>query len=554
MTKRIFSAIVGVSALVVALGMALVVGVLYGHFSGQLEKELEKEARYLAVAVENGGAEVLEALTGQQERITLIQEDGTVLYDNRASVGSMENHKDRKEFQDALKYGSGKDSRQSDTLSEQTVYYALRLKDNTVLRVSSTQYSVLSILYGLLQPIACVIVVLLVVAGLVASKASKKIVEPINRMDLDHPETTEAYDEVAPLLTKILHQKRTIREQLLEAKRRQEQFALITENMEEGLLVIDSKTELLSCNSSALRLLGGKRLPDPQSVLALNRSEPFRKAVETVLQGNHEILSIPLGGKVCRLIVNPVFREKEVTGAVLLLLDITEKTCREDLRREFTANVSHELKTPLTSISGFAEILRDGLVKTQDVERIGDRIFTEAQRLITLVNDVIKISQLDEGCIPYEKETVNLYRMGQEILERLQSEAEKADVTLHLEGGQAELVSVPSILEEILFNLCDNAVKYNRPGGSVTLSVKETEKGTEVLVTDTGIGIPASQRDRIFERFYRVDKSHSKEIGGTGLGLSIVKHGAAYLGAEISLESVEGSGSTFRLFWPDTAE
>lgn len=481
----------------------------------------------------------------------MVAADGTVLYDNRADESTMTNHADREEIQEALKTGSGEAVRQSDTLAEQTVYYALRLNDGSVLRVSSTQYNVPILLVGLLQPLAFIILLLLALSGFFAFRASKKIVEPINQLDLEHPEEGESYEEIAPLLTKIHKQQKTIAVQLAEAKRQQAAFAQITADMEEGLLVIDEHGALLSVNPSALRLLEVKDVQPSENVLTLNRSEPFRRAVETALDGRHEAAVLTFGEMSCQVTANPVWHDGKPSGAVLLLVDITEKLQRETLRREFTANVSHELKTPLTSISGFAEILRDGMVQGADVEKFAGRIFDEAQRLITLVSDVIKISQLDEGQLPYVRETVELQELVRTMFDRLHHAADKAGVTLTLEGEPAALSTVRPILEEVLFNLCDNAIKYNRPGGRVTVHTGRQDDRVVLAVSDTGIGIPPAHQQRIFERFYRVDKSHSKEIGGTGLGLSIVKHGAAYLGAAVTVESEPGNGSTFTLTWPE---
>lgn len=551
MTKRIFRTILLVSALVLVCGLACVMGVLYSYFSRQLKEELHDKAAYLAVAVEGDGAAALEKLSGRPERITMVAADGTVLYDNRADESTMTNHADREEIQEALKTGSGEAVRQSDTLAEQTVYYALRLNDGSVLRVSSTQYNVPILLVGLLQPLAFIILLLLALSGFFAFRASKKIVEPINQLDLEHPEEGESYEEIAPLLTKIHKQQKTIAVQLAEAKRQQAAFAQITADMEEGLLVIDEHGALLSVNPSALRLLEVKDVQPSENVLALNRSEPFRRAVETALDGRHEAVVLTFGEMSCQVTANPVWHDGKPSGAVLLLVDITEKLQRETLRREFTANVSHELKTPLTSISGFAEILRDGMVQAADVEKFAGRIFDEAQRLITLVSDVIKISQLDEGQLPYVRETVELQELVRTMFDRLHHAADKAGVTLTLEGEPAALSTVRPILEEVLFNLCDNAIKYNRPGGRVTVHTGRQDDRVVLAVSDTGIGIPPAHQQRIFERFYRVDKSHSKEIGGTGLGLSIVKHGAAYLGAAVTVESEPGNGSTFTLTWPE---
>lgn len=549
MTKRIFRSILLVSVLVFLVGVTFMIGILYQHFGQQLEKELQNELTYLSIAVENDGTSVLENLPEQAERITLVAADGTVMFDNRANASEMDNHAGREEIAKALESGTGTAVRYSDTLGEKTVYLAQQLSDGTVLRVSSTQYSVITLLLNLLQPLIWIFILALALSGAFAYRASKKIVAPLNKLDLEHPDKNESYDELAPLLTKINRQQNTIRHQLAEAKRQQEEFALIMQHMNEGLLVIDTKTQLLFSNPSAYRMLGTGNEQQVKSVLELNRSEPFRLVVDGALNGKHEETMLQLDSGTCQLVADPVIQDDEVKGAVLLLIDVTEKTQRENLRREFTANVSHELKTPLTSISGFAEILQDGMVRPEDVRKFAGRIFDEAQRLITLVSDVIKISQLDEGALPYEKEDVDLYLLAQEILERLKPQAEKNNISLRLEGEPTVLHSTKPILDEVLYNLCDNAVKYNRKGGSVTVCVKQDYDKIIVMVSDTGIGIPPADRQRIFERFYRVDKSHSKEIGGTGLGLSIVKHGASYLGAEVKVESTVGAGTTFTLSW-----
>lgn len=549
MTNRIFRSIFLVAAIVLTAGIAFTMGILYQFFGRQLQKELENEARYLAISVEELGTDSLSGLAGQAERVTLIDADGRVLFDNKADPAGMENHADREEVKEALSGGSGRATRHSETLGERTVYYALRLESGQILRVCSTQYTFITLLGGMLQPIMILLMAMFILSAVFASRASKRIVEPLNQLDLEHPARNETYDELAPLLGKLNHQRRTIKGQLAEAKRQQQEFSIITENMSEGLLVIDKQTDLLSCNTSALRLLGAEEAPQNQSVLTLNRSEPFRMAVEKVLEGGHQTVNMQVDDRYCQLIANPVRRDGEVAGAVLLLVDVTEKLQLEEMRREFTANVSHEMKTPLTSISGFAEIMRDGLVQTGDMKNFAGHIFDEAQRLITLVGDIIKISQLDEGCLPYEWETVDLYDTAAGILGRLQKAAAKAQVTLEIEGGRPALRSVKPILEEVVYNLCDNGIKYNKPGGQVTVRVTEDDKTVALSVSDTGIGIPAAHQSRVFERFYRVDKSHSRQIGGTGLGLSIVKHGAAYLKAGLDLKSTPGEGSVFTLTW-----
>lgn len=549
MKKRIFRSIMLVSVTCVIAGLAFLMGILYHFFGNQLEKELKAEASYLAVAVEKEGEAAFESLPLEAARVTLIDSDGTVLFDNKADAKSMENHGERKEVKAAMETGTGKAVRQSDTLMEKTVYYAKKLSNGQILRISSNQYTVAAILKELFLPLIYVVLLMAVMGAVFASRLTKRIVEPLNEVDFDHPEQAETYEEIAPLLTKINKQQKTIGKQIADARRQQEEFSIITENMSEGLLVIDNQTDLLSCNSSARNLLAASGMQKQQSVFSLNRSEPFRQAVDAVLAGKHGETILRIGDNYCQVTGNPVFSDGAVTGGVLLLVDITEKIQRENLRREFTANVSHELKTPLTSISGFAEIIQDGFVKPQDVKIFAGKIFDEAQRLITLVGDVIKISQLDEGCLPYQKEDVDVYVLAKNILERFKEPAEKKGISLYLEGEHAILSTVEPILDEVLANLCDNAVKYNRTDGNVTVTVLNGKHAVSISVADTGLGISQGEKTRIFERFYRVDKSHSKEVGGTGLGLSIVKHGAAFLGAKLELESTLEKGSTFRLIW-----
>ncbi len=551
MTKRIFTSIILASVIVLLASGGLTMGVLYNHFGNELEKELRTEAEFLSIAVEDKGMDAFDSLPAEAERITYIDTDGTVLFDNRSDTETMENHLDREEIREAREDGSGMAVRESDTLSQRTLYYALRLADGTVLRVSSTQYSIPGLLGGMIQPLLIILILMLVLAGVLASRLAKNIVNPLNQLDLDHPEENQTYEEVAPLLTKINRQQKSLQKEIAEAKRQQEEFSIITDNMEEGFLVIDSHTEVLSYNSSALKLLGAREQDARQSVLALNRSECFQRTVEKVLGGQHVISNQEFQGVTCQVAANPVFQEGKVTGAVILILDVTEKMKGEQMRREFTANVSHELKTPLTSISGFAEIINDGFVKPEDTKKFAGRIFKEAQRLITLVNDVIKISQLDEGKLPYEKEEVDLYEAVREIFLRMEDHAKAEGVHLYLYGPHIKSNTVKTILDEIIYNLCDNGIKYNKKGGSLTVTVSQEGEQPVITVEDTGIGISEEDQKRIFERFYRVDKSHSKAIGGTGLGLSIVKHGSMFLGADMKVESTLGEGSKFILILPE---
>ncbi len=549
MAKKIYQAICLVAALVLVLSSAILTAVLYDYFSEQTQRELQAEAVYIAHGLELEGESYLDTLGDKTRRITLIAADGTVRYDNEADAASMENHLDREEVRQALETGDGTGSRVSRTLSRETFYYARQLADGSVLRLAATQRSVWILLLGVLQPVAVLVLLVLILGGILAYRVAGRIVAPINALDLEHPEQNQVYEEVSPLLISIARLRRTIDRQLDEARQKQEEFRLITEHMSEGLLVIDGQTNLLSCNGSALKLLHGEASPAPGSVLALNRSEAFRMAVQESLAGRHWEGQLETGGRTLQLMANPVRQEAEVTGAVLLVVDITERAQREALRREFSANVSHELKTPLTSISGFAELLKSGVVAGADVQDFANSIYEEAQRLIRLVEDIIRLSALDEMELPGEMAPVDLYRLAQQQVRRLEPEAEKRQVAVSVLGGSAVVTGSAPVLGEMIYNLCDNAIKYNRPGGTVDVVVTAGKEAT-LLVRDTGIGIPRESRSRVFERFYRVDKSHSRDVGGTGLGLSIVKHGAQLHNAKLTLESTEGKGTTVTVQFP----
>ena len=550
MTKKIFKSIMFVCALVLAVGLAAVMGILYSNFDGQMRKELSKEATYLAYGVEQQGLDYLKNIKDKSARITYIDQDGTVLFDNKADVSEMKNHSDRTEFQKAEKYGAGESSRYSDTLSEKTIYYALRLKDGTVLRVSSTQDSVLALVENLIFPLCGLLCLMLILSGIMASAISKRIVKPINELDLESPKENQMYEELSPLLSKIYRQNREIQNQLELAKQQQEEFALITENMQEGLIVIDKYTMILSANSSAWNLFHMDRVCQGESVYCLDREEEFRHAIEQVLSGEHTELVLKLNGSDIQLIANPVIRDKKTEGAVVLLVNVTEKLERESLRREFSANVSHELKTPLTSISGFAEIMQGGLVKNEDIPKFAGRIYKESQRLLQLVEDVIQISQLDEEKTSYVWEPVDVYQVCKNAFESLKEKAKRLNVHLYICGERMKMEAVRTLLEEAIYNVCDNAIKYNRNDGSVSVFLTQTAQEIQIVVKDTGVGIPKEDQDRVFERFYRVDKSHSKEIGGTGLGLSIVKHAVGALKGSVILRSEEGNGTEICMKFP----
>ena len=550
MTKKIFKSIMFVCALVLAVGLAAVMGILYSNFDGQMRKELSKEAAYLAYGVEQQGVDYLKNIKDKSARITYIDQDGTVLFDNEADVSEMKNHSDRTEFQKAEKYGAGESSRYSDTLSEKTIYYALRLKDGTVLRVSGTQDSVLALVENLIFPLCGLLCLMLILSGIMASAISKRIVKPINELDLESPEENRIYEELSPLLSKIHRQNREIQNQLELAKQQQEEFALITENMQEGLIVIDKYTMILSANSSAWNLFHMDRVCQGESVYCLDREEEFRHAIEQVLSGEHTELVLKLNGSDIQLIANPVIRDKKTEGAVVLLVNVTEKLERESLRREFSANVSHELKTPLTSISGFAEIMQGGLVKNEDIPKFAGRIYKESQRLLQLVEDVIQISQLDEEKTSYVWEPVDVYQVCKNAFESLKEKAKRLNVHLYICGERMKMEAVRTLLEEAIYNVCDNAIKYNRNDGSVSVFLTQIAQEIQIVVKDTGVGIPKEDQDRVFERFYRVDKSHSKEIGGTGLGLSIVKHAVGALKGSVMLRSEEGNGTEICMKFP----
>ena len=550
MTRKIFKSIMFVCALVLAVGLAAVMGILYSNFDGQMRKELSKEAAYLAYGVEQQGVDYLKNIKDKSARITYIDQDGTVLFDNEADVSEMKNHSDRTEFQKAEKYGAGESSRYSDTLSEKTIYYALRLKDGTVLRVSGTQDSVLALVENLIFPLCGLLCLMLILSGIMASAISKRIVKPINELDLESPKENQIYEELSPLLSKIHRQNREIQNQLELAKQQQEEFALITENMQEGLIVIDKYTMILSANSSAWNLFHMDRVRQGESVYCLDREEEFRHAIEQVLSGEHTELVLKLNGSDIQLIANPVIRDKKTEGAVVLLVNVTEKLERESLRREFSANVSHELKTPLTSISGFAEIMQGGLVKNEDIPKFAGRIYKESQRLLQLVEDVIQISQLDEEKTSYVWEPVDVYQVCKNAFESLKEKAKRLNVHLYICGERMKMEAVRTLLEEAIYNVCDNAIKYNRNDGSVSVFLTQTAQEIQIVVKDTGVGIPKEDQNRVFERFYRVDKSHSKEIGGTGLGLSIVKHAVGALKGSVILRSEEGNGTEICMKFP----
>lgn len=553
MTRKIFQSIIAVVISVLLLSLALITGVLYNHFETTMLDQLRTTAQFAEQGVEQEGMAYFDSLHAQNCRVTWIAADGTVKYDNRSNPKTMENNADRQEVREAMENDSGTSVRRSSTLSEHTMYYAKRLSDGTVLRLSMSQRSVLFLMGGMLSPLVFIFLAACLLAGVLSYRVSKKIVKPLSKIDLKHPEQVETYDELSPFLQRIAAQNREIDARMAEIRKQQQEFSMITENMSEGLFVVDRNYQILSYNKSAMQIFGMDPRQEHENLLAVNRSEGFRNAVDSALKGRHTQENLELNGRVYQIIANAVCQPdfaEDMVGAVILVLDVTEKEAQEQYRREFTANVSHELKTPLTSISGIAEIIRNGIVKPEDIPHFAGKIYDESQRLITLIGDIIKLSRLDENQVPMERETVDMLEMARDVVQQLSSVARKNGVTLVANGTHGQVQGVRQVLGEMVYNLCENAVKYNRAGGRVWVDVQQVADHVVLRVKDTGIGIPAAEQGRIFERFYRVDKSHSKAVGGTGLGLSIVKHGAALHHATISVSSEPEQGTEITLTFP----
>lgn len=550
MTKRIFRSIFLVALSVFLACLVIILGVLYENFTEQQQQELHTQAKLVARGVELSGMNYFSGGDFSDYRITWVDGDGEVLYDTEVDADTLGNHGDREEIKEALRDGEGESKRYSKTLTRRQYYYALRLEDGTALRVSSMQFTVIAYFAMMLQPFLIVIAVALILSLLFASALSKKIVLPLNRLDLDSPLANEGYDELAPLLSRLESQHRQIQAQMSLLEHKQDEFEAITGSMNEGLVLLNEQGVILGINQSAARLLATDKNCVGRDMLTVNRSLAVQEILKKAQEGQKTETTIELLGKMYQLDASPVVSEGKNAGAVLLMFDITDKFSAEKLRREFTANVSHELKTPLHSILGCAELLYNDMVKPEDMKQFTGQIYFETQRLIRLVDDIIRLSRLDEGGEDMQREKTDLFALASEAVNNVQSAADESSISITLSGEKAELVGIPQLLAGIVYNLCDNAIKYNRPGGSVAVSV-ENEGNTAVLtVADTGIGIPQEQQARVFERFYRVDKSHSKEIGGTGLGLSIVKHAAALHNASIEMKSTLGKGTEITLRFP----
>lgn len=559
MTKRIFGGAFLVSLLALVSAIALVLGVTYTEEQQQFKNQLKQQAMLLAATMEHTSPEedvkslekLLSDTHGKYEnRITYIAADGTVLWDNYADPELMENHLNREEILSAKHSGTGFAVRESYTMSEMTVYCARVIGYDCVVRVSGTMDTVLRRIGEMWWQVLLAALAAAAISMGVSALVARIVVKPINNIDLKNPDIPESYHEISPLLIRINEQNKEIELRIAELTSSRAEFALITENMSEGFIIIDSRTEVLSYNKAALRILGSDFSGSSKSVLVLNRSEQFRNAVETSLLGKRCEVNLNIADRVYQIIANPVITDGKVTGAVIIILDITEKEGREELRREFTSNVSHELKTPLTTIYGISDMLVGGIVKPEDIPGFAANIRDEAGRMITLIEDIIKLSQLDENSFTDRAEKVDMLVLAQLAADRLKAPAHQKGVTISVMGSSAEVKGIDSVLEEIVYNLLDNAVKYNKPGGRAEIEVKNEAEHVVVTVSDTGIGIPADCLDRIFERFFRADKSHSRKIGGTGLGLSIVKHGVSLHKGTIKVTSNEGSGSVFTLTLP----
>ena len=550
MTKRIYKSICAAALGVFVVTMLLIMGVLYNYFSSVQQKQLRSQTALAVQGAEQLGMDYFEGLDDEDVRITWIAANGEVLYDSASDSEAMENHLQREEIQSALATGFGESARYSPTMMKQYLYCAQKLSDGTVLRLSVSHNSVWVLLLGMLQPILIVIAVAAVLSFLLASRLSKRIVDPMNKLNLDEPLENEGYDELSPLLRRIYSQQQHLKDQQATLTQKQNELEAIVGHLEEGMILLDKSCKVITANQAALRLLDARATNIAGlDLLMLSRNLPLAEAVREAMGGRSATRKTELHGRTIQIQAAAVGKQDEMSGVAVVLFDITQSEQAEQRRREFTANVSHELKTPLQSISGYSELLMRGMAKDEDIQPFAQRIYGETQRLIQLVEDIINLSQLDEGS-GYQWQQVNLYAIAAEVTGSLEHCAEEKQVRLALEGGDATLRGVPELLRGIVYNLTDNAIKYNRTGGSVTVTVAQEKDAVVLTVNDTGIGIPEEERDRIFERFYRVDKSRSKEVGGTGLGLSIVKHAAFLHKAAIDVTSQLGAGTSIQVRFP----
>lgn len=550
MTKRIFRTVFVVAISIFIASAVLFMTVLYDYFSGIQQNQLRMQIDLASQGVEDEGLDYLKNLNIKDYRVTWIGTDGKVLYDSISEADEMENHFEREEVKEALSEGYGASSRYSSTLTQRYLYGAKRLPDGTVIRLSVTQNSLLILTLGMLQPIMIIFVIAIILSAFLASRLSKKIVKPLNELNLDKPLDNNGYDELSPLLRRIDTQQKEISRQSEELKQRQNELEVMTSAMSEGIILLNNRGTVLSINKAAAKLFGTDCFCIGEDIVSINRSLELAQLLNKAKNGEHSERVVELGCGRYQMMASPVISNNIVSGIVLLILDVTEKEKAEQLRREFTANVSHELKTPLHTISGSAELLANGMVKPEDIPIFLKRIYSETQRMIQLVEDIIRLSHLDEGAEDMKWDMVDLYAVAEETINSLADEAESNGIKFELYGETVLINGIRQLLQEIIYNLCDNAIKYNCRGGSVSVGVKNENEFAVLTITDTGIGIPAEHQERIFERFYRVDKSHSKEIGGTGLGLSIVKHAAKLHNAEIELHSIVNKGTEITIKFP----
>ena len=542
MTSKIFRSTVLVAVIVLLCSLGIVMGVLYSHFTQVQVQQLKNELSLAVTGTEQYGNAFLENVEADRFRITWIDTDGTVLFDTQADQATMENHADREEIQEAFDSGWGSAVRASKTLTEQTFYEAHRLKDGTVLRISTNQESAWALMIGMLWPVILIAALAIGLSAVLAGRMARNIVEPLNKLDLEQPLKNDVYEEISPLLHRIHRQHRQIAEQMEKLQRKADEFQQITSHMQEGLVLLDGEGNILSINPSAMRLFETEADCIGKSFLLIDRDSAMRSAVNDALDKGHGYARLRRNGRDYQFDLSRIQSDGVIIGVVVLAFDITERLNSEQMRREFSANVSHELKTPLQGIIGSAELLESGLAKPEDAPRFVGHIRKEASRLVNLIEDIIRLSQLDEGmALPTEE--VDLLALSEEVKAILENSAAQKNVRILISGSGFTVLGVRRMLQEIIYNLCDNAIKYNIPGGSIHLHVEDKK----LTVRDTGIGIPAEHKDRVFERFYRVDKSHSKASGGTGLGLSIVKHAVAYHKAEIQLESTPGKGTSITI-------
>ena len=549
MTKKIFRSIFIVAAAVLFSCLVIFFGVLYNHFSAIEEGQLRTNAGLVEYGLEKEGLTYLENLNDTDMRITWIADDGTVIFDSERDAKSMDNHKNREEVKEAFQTGSGQSDRYSATLMEKTIYYAKLLDDGTVLRLSRSHDSVLSLVYGMIQPILIILIAALIISGILATRLTKRIVGPLNKINLDDPLENDVYDELSPLLTTIEKQHRQIDMQMKQLERRQNEYRAVTENMNEGLVLLGKEERILSINKSAKEFFSATDECLGMDFITIERGKEIDTAVNTALDDGSCELTLERNSREYQLNISRIEDNGLVTGIVILIFDITDRVYAERNRREFTANVSHELKTPLQAIMGSAELLQSGLVHEEDKPEFIGRIRSESSRLVALIEDIIHLSQLDEH-VELPTEDIDLFEKAKEEVRILTPVADEKNISISLHGDSAVVEAVPQLVHEIIYNLCDNAIKYNVKGGSIDITVGSDESKGWILVEDTGIGIAREHLSRIFERFYRVDKSHSKETGGTGLGLSIVKHAIETMNGEIKIESTEGKGTSIQVFLP----